>query len=304
LELAANSVCGIYGYHITKSIELSHNMKIMPRSENFEEVNEWAKNPNSYQLTAVLTGAEITTDLLFNLEAILSFIDHFDVLITSPEIQTNNDPFTQFQKSIMIRRKGKGGKETIRADNFYPTSRSSFILNALNRLQNQSLENDNRTSIQVPPFNALLFKCVESFRQPNTFSDISYFLLFSGLESYARNWAGSKDLAAAEVIYQFLTKDDNKFNVSRNLNPYENDADKARGIKFDYHRSLPVYAANRNALFHNNEFTADINVNGLMINANFFEYLPHLLILVQLVILNEVGFDEDDICYKRWIHLQ
>lgn len=37
-----------------------------------------------------------------------------------------------------------------------------------------------------PQFRALFFKKVETFRQRRPFLEVSYFLLYSGLESYAR----------------------------------------------------------------------------------------------------------------------
>jgi len=87
-----NVVCGIYGYQITRPIDLP-GLRIEPRTNDYQQAEVWARAPDNYQLTAVLKGTSISDDLLFNLEAILSFVEHREVLITSPEEQINKvDP--------------------------------------------------------------------------------------------------------------------------------------------------------------------------------------------------------------------
>lgn len=131
-----NVVCGIYGYHITRPIDLP-GLRIEPRTDEYMQAKLWARNPNSYQLTAILKGTSISNDLLYNLEAILSFVEHLDVLITLPVKKTEEDPFALFPPIIPAHQRGDGGGAVIRE--CFPTPRSSFISKALDRLHDQQL---------------------------------------------------------------------------------------------------------------------------------------------------------------------
>ena len=164
-----NVVCGIYGYQITRPIDLP-GLRIEPRSSDHNQTKQWARDLDVYQLTAVLKGTSITDDFLFNLEAVLSFVEHLNVLISSPEEQTNDDPFAQFSPSIRMHRRYNGGGEIIGEDTFYQTSRSLFILKALDRLQDPHF-------CEQTQFKILLFKCVET----SPAKAICRYLLFSSL---------------------------------------------------------------------------------------------------------------------------
>jgi len=191
-----NFVCGIYGYHVTHPINLTdYDLRIDPVT-NDDDVKLRANNRQSYQLTATLTGKSMSSSVLFNLEAILSFIEGRDVLITSQEDLTNEEsPSSQFAECINMPMRGKISNKAICRSKH--TSRTSFILNALTRL-NYEEDELKRLKIEqrekgedlphIPLFNALFFKYVESFRQ-NIFPDIAYYLLFSGLEAFSTSWA-------------------------------------------------------------------------------------------------------------------
>ncbi|WP_210543829.1 hypothetical protein [Rhodoferax sp. PAMC 29310] len=172
-------VCGIYGYQTTRPIDLP-GMRIEPRTCDYSLAKEWARDLDTYQLTAILTGALISSDLIFQLEATLSFVEHLDVVISSPLEAEGKDLFTQFPPSIQTHRRNNGGGATIQEDTFFHTSRSLFISKTLDRLQNKEF-------CEQTKFNILFFKSVEPFRQRKPFIEITYFLLYSGLESYARS---------------------------------------------------------------------------------------------------------------------
>lgn len=110
-----NVICGIYGFQITYPIDIS-GLRIEPRANDYQQAKRWARNLDAYQLTAVLKGISISDDLLFNLEAILSFIEHLDVLVTSPVEQIKDDPFSQFSPSITTHRRNNGGGAIIGED--------------------------------------------------------------------------------------------------------------------------------------------------------------------------------------------
>jgi len=276
-------VCGIYGYQITRPIDLS-GLRIEPRTSSYQQAKRWAMDLDSYQLTAIIKGVSMSDDLLFNLEAILSFVERLDVLITSPVEQTNDDPFTQFSPSIMTHRRSSGGGcAIIGEDTFFHTSRSLFISKAFDRLQHQQLYEDAQ-------FKILFFKYVETFRQRKSFVEVEYFLLYSGLESYARCIVNDRsNRNSSEPICKLLTGYGFDVQIERPR---------------DLHRAVSTYTHLRNALFHNGEFTATINVNGAEVELRLFDYLSNISQLVALVILKAVEFDDGHINWNSWIDLQ
>lgn len=278
-------ICGIYGYQITRPIDLLPGLRIEPRTNNHQQAELWARNLDSYQLTAILKGTSISDDFLFKLEAVLSFIEHLDVLITSPEEPTNSDPFTQFSPSITTHRRNNGGGAVIGVDTFFPNSRSLFISKTLDRLQDQQF-------CEKTQFNILFFKCIETFRQPRPFVEVSYFLLYSGLESYARSVVNDhSNRNSSEPICKLLIS--YGFDVHQEM---QNSGDNCKAVA--------TYTCLRNALFHNNEFTAAPNVNGKIVELKLFDYLFNISQLVTLVILKAADFDDGHINWNSWIDHQ
>lgn len=295
--LPVSYVCGIYGYHITKPIDLPHGLKIMPLFQDHFEVSQRARNPHNYQLTAVLMGTSISDDLLSNLEAILSFVEHIDVLITSPKVQTDASFVDLFQDTLTIRRHSDGEGSIFMDDTVSPNSRKMFILKTLDLIQSQKLYKEGTP--ENTQFNVLFFKYVESFRQPRQFVDIKYFLLFSGLETYARKKYTSPRHESASVPICKLLKEYG----------FKVDGQEITGKpKENLHRTVATYAHLRNALFHNSELTYEHNLKykkrNKTINLNMYDYLTNFKILISLVILKAVEFEDENTNWDSWIDLQ
>jgi hypothetical protein len=260
-------------------------LSIEPRPYNDRQQAElWARDRNNYHLTAVLKGASITDDLLFNLEAILSFVEHLTVLITSPEEQINEDPFAQFSLSLTMLRRCSGGGAVIGQDTFYPDSRRSFVSKTLDRLQDPQFCEETQ-------FRDLFFKCVEAFRQPRPFVEVTYFFLYSGLESHARSVTKDKISSASIPIFKLLTN--YGFDVHQEIT----------GPNDNFHTAVATYTHLRNALFHNSMFTAKPKINGVELELKLFDYLDNFQQLVPLVILKAVGYD-GYVNWERWINMQ
>ena len=280
-------ICGIYGYQITQEIQFD-NFQILPLTDNHQEAKELARDESSYNLTAVLVGESITDDFLFKLHAVLSFIEHLDVLITSPVESTNESPFSQFNQKIITRRRNSGGGAVIGEDTFFGSSRKFFIQKAMNKLQDKSF-------CEKTKFNILFFKCVEAFRNSD-FLDVQYFLLFSGLETFVRAKTGvqiihgDKDTEVSPLVSKFLS-----INYGFNIK-----------IDFpnDLKRAFSSYAHVRNALFHNSELKVDKNINGIIVEFKLTDYFSNFRQLIALVILKIVEFDDAHINWNSWIDFQ
>ena len=277
-----NVICAIYGYQITRPIDLP-GLRIDPRTGDYQLAKQWARDLDAYQLTAILKGSSISDDLIFNLEAVLSFVEHLDVLISSPVELTEADPFAQFPPSITTHRRNSGGGAIIGEDTFFHSSRCIFISKALNRLQDKEF-------CEQTQFNMLFFKCVETFRQRKPFIEVSYFLLYSGLESYARSVVNDRSNRNSSVP------------IGELLAGYGFDVQIERPR--DLQRAVSTYTHLRNALFHNSEFTATVNVNGTVVELKLFDYLFNFSQLVALVVLKAVDFDDGHINWNSWIDRQ
>jgi hypothetical protein len=73
----------VYGYAITKPINLP-TATIEPVILDFQESNLRARDQSAFRLTAIVRGENLKPKLLFNLDAVLAFVERLDVLIADP----------------------------------------------------------------------------------------------------------------------------------------------------------------------------------------------------------------------------
>lgn len=271
-------ICGVYGFEITNPIDLP-GLRIEPRTDDPRQAKQWARDVENYQLTAVLIGASISNDVLFDLEAILSFVERLDVLVSAPIEQVEDNLFAHFPARITTHKRDNGGGAVIAEDTLFRASRSAFVSETLDRLQNK--EFSDRTQ-----FRAMFFKYVETFRQRRPFIEVTYFLLFSGLESHARAVTHDRDSGASVPICKLLKAYGFDVQIDR---------------PNDLHRAVSTYTHLRNALFHNGEFEKSINLNGGYVEHKLFDYIFNFSQLVALVILKAAEFDDGHINWNSWI---
>lgn len=274
--------CGIYGYECTQVISLDA-AEIRPRYRVRSEAHEKARDKSVYSLTAVLVGDDIDDEMAFQLEAVLSFIEHLDVIVSSPKELDGTDIFEAFPASLPTHGRHDGGGAVLMVDWFSPDSRSNFIKSCLTHLQDKARRAQTL-------FADLLFKKVETFRQRRPLLEVSYFLLFSGLEAHARALTGDyNNRNAADPI-------------SKLLQSYGFDVSVERPA--DLKRAMSTYTHLRNALFHNSKLEAQVNINGTTTTLRLLDYYAHFLILVSLVVLKSAPFDDGHINWNGWIDQQ
>ena len=276
------NVCGIYGYEITLPI-VGTGFRIEPRTSDPKKSQNWARDEGAYHLTAIVSGPAVNDDFLFNLEAVLSFVEHLDVIITSPRQTDEKNVFSVFAPIITTHRRSNGGGASLPRDIFFGNSRRDFVVSCLSKLSNESFCSDTQ-------FRTLFFKKVETFRQRRPFVEVSYFLLYSGLETYSRA----------------VLKDRNTRNSSSPicslLRQFGFDVSEERPSELP--RAISTYTHLRNSLFHNSEFDTCINLNGTSVKLKVNDYFFHLLQLVTLVVLKAVDFDDGHINWNSWIDRQ
>jgi hypothetical protein len=274
--------CGIYGYEITRPID-GPGFRIEPRTADYLQATAWARDLDAYHLTAVVLGSSITDDFLFDLEAILSFVEHLDVIIASAREVEEEDMFTSFEPIITTHRRSNGGGAALPSDTFFGESRAQFVCACMSRLADTQF-------CSTTQFRALFFKKVETFRQRRPFLEVSYFFLYSGLETYARAVLNDRETRnSSEPICTVLKR--LGFNV-------------AVERPNDLSTAISTYTHLRNSLFHNSQFDAHINVNGVLVELKVMDYFFHILQLVTLVVLKAVEFDDGHINWNSWIDRQ
>lgn len=228
---------------------------------------------------------ETTIDLrqlIFDLEAVLSFIDQKDIIVAnilndSAEYDQLGDDYPNFLSGHY---RHNGGGQVIMSDVFSKDSRKIFIDLAMSKLTDKS-DTNNKT------FRSAFFKTIEVFRAKESFIDVSYYLLFSALESLCRavfNNYSSKN--CSEPIAKLLSQ--YGFDISQDDNT-------------NLYKSVSTYAHLRNALFHNGKFEKEVNINGSVTKLELSTYYPQFKGLMPLVMMKYIGFDDGYINWNSWI---
>lgn len=245
--------------------------------------NSRARDQSAYRLTATIRSESFEPTYLFNLEAVLSFIERLDVLVTTPIPIGTSEAEHAFPEIALQRSRHSGGGAMLAEDSWSGKSRALFIGLAMSCLENQAY-------CEATTFNSLFFKYVESFRQRRPFIEITWFLLYSGLEAHARaNQCDPKSKNSSEPITRLL--------LSYGLNVLQDNPS-------DLSRSMSTYMHLRNALFHRGERQTEVNVNGTSVKLNMATYLFNLEQLVALTILKAVDFDDGHTNWDSWIDRQ
>jgi hypothetical protein len=259
---------GIYGYDITQPVALPGGQMIHPRTKEHGASDRWSADPKAYNLTAVLAAPRLEREFLYNLDATLAFVEQADIYLGDMVDGDAPPDFQQFPDRLEMRRRLTGQGCAVIQDWHEPESRGKFISLCLARLEDKAW-------CERTQFHLLLHKAIETFRQRDNFVDIAYFLLFSGLEGFARGMATTPVKSTSRVIVQLL-----------------------KGYGFDVAevhpelvRSIRTYALLRDALFHNGRLETTWQRDGEVTPLTISAYLYNLRVLVRLVILKAVGFD-------------
>lgn len=278
-----SQACAIYGYEFTREFSW-RGMRFVPRHTWITDAHDNARDLTRYNLTGVVLLDSYDDHHMFCLEAVLSFVEHLDVLVSDPKEIAEEDYFSGFPAVARTARRHNGGGAVLHQDAFFPTMRSDFISLAMDRLLDSAF-------CEATGWNTLFFKATVPFRQRSPYLEVSYFLLFSGLETYVRRTLGDPSSAdIASLIARRLKQ------LGFNIYSFKPD---------DLRRSADSYARLRNALFHNSALeTTRRGEHGELTLYRLVDYYAHFVILVSLVALKAVGFDHPRIHWDSWITMQ
>ncbi|MEJ0062360.1 MAG: hypothetical protein WDO70_03950 [Alphaproteobacteria bacterium] len=272
--------CGIYGYEITEVMSFN-GITFTPKYYGGPEARQYPRDTRTYHLTAIAEMEVYDHSLLFDLEGILAFIERLDVLISLPVESHNLDvqgAFLEFPAEIRLHERNNGGGCVIPGGIISKNARCRFITAAMSRLSDAEF-------CKKTEFRGAFFKCVETFRSPKSFLDVSYYFLFSALESFARGTYSDYTSDAAVPINRLLQEYGFNIKIANALN-----------LK----RAISTYAHIRNALFHTGKLEAEINLNGRATLLKLTDYYGSFSNLLPLVMMKAVGFDDSHINWDGW----
>lgn len=275
--------CGIYGFEFTRPFQAA-GLTFTPLYRRFSDAKERARDLKTHHLTGTVSGADLADDEVpYRLEAVLSFIERLDVRLSEPsdeEVVATN-PLEHFEKVQRLGGRNNGGGAVIATDVFGPhrDARKDFIDRAMHHLAEDELSKPSKLTL-------LLFKSVETFRQRGPFLEVSYFLLMSGLEAFARSAQKDFGSNAAAPIARELAR--------LGFHVYENRPQ-------DLPRSMSTYLHIRNAIFHNGELAKSVRLNDVDVTLESAEYLFHLQMLLCLTVMRALGFEDRHRNWDSWI---
>lgn len=278
-------VAAIYGFEFTRTFQAA-GLTFTPTSDDHSGAKRLARALDAYNVTGTVSALHLPRELLYRLEAVLSFIEHLDVRVsdTVNEEEAIAKPHEFFESTVVGGARNNGGGAVVGSDAFNPwrTSRQQFVELALSRLADEDF--CRRTK-----FNSLFFKAVETFRQRKPFLEISYFLLMSGLEAFARASLNDYASKASAPITQVLS--------SYGFRVYEDNPGELA-------RAITTYLHLRNALFHQGEFSKAIQINNDQVTLDCSAYLYNLSMLVSLTCMKVIAFDDGHTNWDCWIDRQ
>lgn len=259
-----------------------------------------------YNLTGYIDTPEIDSqDFIFTMQAVLTFVQQQDVIITEifdDDIQS--EYFSGFERI------GFGAPFGMYSDLQQEIiEKLYFKLLDKTDLCNQKNNNSSLALKNNCEFSSLVYKVIEPFHMRKKFIEISYYLYFSGLEAFCKQYLKlyypeinvvkdisknlSEMLEKLGINYIHICSKDTKNNLRNKIN------DKDKFLKL----SLSTYSNLRNSLFHQNLFVAEVPCS---IKENDTElvkitdYEDTLLRLCNVVILKYIGIENPNLDCSKW----
>ena len=162
-------------------------------------------------------------------------------------------------------------------------------------------------------FSSLVYKITEPFHMRKSFIEMVYFLYFSGLEAFCKQYLKSNfpklySEQAPDAIGNALEKLGIQYiNIYRddgNYNLVNESLTEEQFLKL----SITTYSNLRNSLFHSNKFVADTQISSKKIGKNKYptkevkitEYNNYLLRLCNAVVLKYIGITNKRLDCSKW----
>lgn len=275
---------GIYGFTFSREIAFTGG-KLIPIFNSLSLSKKNEVNGKRYVLSGFFI-PEINdynglSQLTFDLSAVLSFIEQKNVII-SGELEEHEliENLPENYPTILKSNRHLGSGNLIIEDAFSPDSRSKLLNLAMAKLTESA-------NVESDAFRTAFFKSMLKFREPIHYVDVSYYLLFSSLESLARHALQNFKGKAPKIITEFLQGYGFEVEKDNHITPQ---------------RNIIHYSKLRNALFHNGVYKAYLDDNETEIYLK--DYFSNLNMLLPLVFMKVLDFDDGFVNWDSWIDRQ
>lgn len=288
-------------FHFTP---IENKLKFLERKKQISD--KWY-----YHLSGFIDTPDINpNEFIFEMQAVLTFVQQQDVIIKKVlEEEITTEYLSEFERN-----------GTAAPFAFYSDLQEEIIeklylkLIDKNDLCNQKINNSVFNSSHNCEFSSLVYKVTEPFHMRKKIIELTYYLYFSGLEAFSKQYLksyypeikiandASKNMAEMleklEINYIHIYSKDTKNNLRTQIN------NKEDFLKL----SLSTYSNLRNSLFHQNLFVAetecslqkDINGKYLKENVRIIDYKHYLLKLCNAVILKYIGVNNPNLNCSKW----
>lgn len=297
----------IYGLFFTKAFSFN-DFYFTPIKSNLkpQERKKLINDRRYYNLSGFIDTPDINpNEFIFAMQAVLTFVQQQDVIIREVfEDEIPTEYLSEFERT------GSAAPFAFYSDLQEEIIEKLYLkLIDKNDLCNQKIGNSVFNSFHNCEFSSLVYKVTEPFHMRKKFIELTYYLYFSGLEAFCKQYLKSyypeikivketsKNLAEMleklEINYIHINPKDYKYNLQNEIN------DKEEFLKL----SLSTYSNLRNKLFHQNLFDAKVPcpmaTNGKEL-VQITDYEDSLLRLCNAVILKYIGVNNPRLDCSKW----
>lgn len=264
------------------------NIKLIPRNMKLTEIRSLARHNNRMYLTGYgYSDVSPPKETLADLAAALTFAQQrWADFASVQEIEFTSESDFEGKFSAQLSgystRQSTGSIVLLQNASNEPSSLETLLNLCMARLQDAQFEEDTG-------FRRALYRHVESWRLRVPYMDLTYYLDFSALEILCREDSKNYDQKIAALSAPFLRQ--LGFTMAQS-----NSGNKKA--------SFQTYAALRNGLFHNGQLSGSLRSNGVVTTVNLVDYEDEFRVLVPLVLLKIMGFDDGHINWNSWLDRQ
>ena len=301
----------IYGFFFDRTFSFNEITFTPIDGVCYQERKKIANDRNHHNLTGYIETQETDSDsFIFSMQAVLTFVQQQDVIIV--RIDESDIPSSY---KFDFERNTHGAAPYA----FYPDLLIEIVQKLYTKLINTLDPCNQKDGNEVfgkehnCEFSSLVYKVTEPFHMRKPFIEMVYFLYFSGLEAFCKQYLKSykpdmysdqapdaigNTLENLEIPYINIYKNNGNYNFIN-----ENISEDQFLIL-----SITTYSNLRNSLFHSNKFVADTQISGKKISKKEYpmkevqitEYDRYLLRLCNAVILKYIGIENQNLDCSKW----
>lgn len=301
----------IYGFFFDRTFSFNEIVFIPIDGVSYQERKKIANDRYHHNLTGYIETQEIDSDsFIFSMQAVLTFVQQQDVILVRID-ESEAQKSYQFE----FERKAHGAVPYA----IYPELLVEIVQKLYEKLINFSDPCNQKDGEDVfgkehnCEFSSLVYKVTEPFHMRKPFIEMVYFLYFSGLEAFCKQYLKSyapklysdqapdavgNTLELLGIPYINIYKSNGNFNLVN------------ENVSEDQFLTLAIttYSNLRNSLFHSNKFVADTQISAKKDEKNKYpmkevqitEYDGYLLRLCNAVILKYIGITNKNLDCTKW----